>query len=89
MSTSVDLKTQLGLIHESEVAAFRGLKIISLRNERARGKGPPYQRIGKKVFYPFDELKRFMAASTVKPTAKSTLIDGNRQRSPRTELAAP
>jgi hypothetical protein len=78
--SAVDLKTQLGLAEESDVAALRGMSIPSLRNERARGKGPPYQRIGRKVFYPIDELRSHLAAATVAPSKSPTLIDGTTPR---------
>jgi hypothetical protein len=75
-----DLKTKLGLIEESEVAAMRDMTIPSLRNERAKGKGPPYQRIGRKVFYPLDKLRAHLAAATITPSCAPSLIDGDRKR---------
>jgi hypothetical protein len=79
MSTA-DLKITLGLIEEAEVAALLHMTLPSLRNQRARNQGPPYQRIGRKVFYPLDQLKKYLAASTVTPAKAATLIDGNRRR---------
>jgi hypothetical protein len=78
--SAVDLKTQLGLIEESDVAALRDMTIASLRNERAKGKGPPYQRIGRKVFYPLDKLRAHLAAATITPSRAPSLIDGDRKR---------
>lgn len=74
----VDLKAHLELAEESDVAAFRRMTIASLRNERAKGAGPPYQRIGRKVFYPLDKLRAYLAAATVTPSKRRTLIDGKR-----------
>jgi hypothetical protein len=85
--SAVDLKTHLGLAEESDVAALRGMSIPSLRNERAKGKGPPYQRIGRKVFYPLDKLRAHLAAATVTPSRAPSLIDGNRKRPARPEGA--
>jgi hypothetical protein len=85
---AADLKSQLGLIEESEVAALRGMGLGSLRNERAKGKGPPYQRIGRKVFYPLEKLRAYLAASTVTPKRAPSLIDGNPKRRARSEAAA-
>lgn len=75
-----DLKTKLGLIAESDVAALRDMTVASLRNERAKGKGPPYQRIGRKVFYPLDKLRAHLAAATITPNRAPSLIDGDRKR---------
>jgi hypothetical protein len=83
--SAVDLKAQLGLLEESDVAALRSMSIPSLRNERAKGKGPPYQRIGRKVFYPLDRLRAHLAAATVTPGRAPSLIDGNRKCRARPE----
>lgn len=74
----VDLKAHLRLAAESDVAELRDMNIASLRNERARGLGPPYQRIGRKVFYPIDKLREYLAAATVTPSKRRTLIDGGK-----------
>jgi hypothetical protein len=76
----IDIKKELRLLDEADVAAFRDMSIPALRNERARGLGPPFQRIGRRVFYPLERLKDFLAASTVTPTRPRSLIDGNRKR---------
>jgi len=71
----------LGLVDEVEVAELREMTVPSLRNERTRGLGPPYQRIGRKVFYPLPELRKFLAASTVVPAGPAaTLISGLKRR---------
>jgi hypothetical protein len=88
MTAQPKLKTELGLIDESEVAAWRDVDIAALRNERAKGKGPPYIRIGRKVFYPLDKLRAYLKAATVTPKRAPTLLDGNGKRRPRSEVAA-
>lgn len=75
-----DLQKRLDLVDESEFALLRGVKVSALRNERSQGKGPPFRRSGRKVFYPFAGIKAFMEASTVRPAAAPTLINGNRRR---------
>ena len=77
----VDLKSQLGLAEEADVATLLNMTLPSLRNQRAKGKGPPYQRVGRKVFYPLDKLRKYLAASTVEPKRAPTLIDGVRKES--------
>jgi hypothetical protein len=86
----MDLKNTLGLLEEAEVAALLHMTLPSLRNQRARVpyKGPPYQRMGRKVFYPLDQLKKYLAASTVTPSRARTLIDGNGKRGARSGAAA-
>jgi hypothetical protein len=85
-----DLQSQLGLVAEAEVAALQRMTMASLRNQRAREPytGPPYQRIGKRIFYPLSELKKYLSASTVTPSRARTLIDGNGKRRGRSGAAA-
>jgi hypothetical protein len=87
--SSVDLKSTLGVAEETDVAALLHMTLPSLRNQRARGMGPPYTRIGRKVFYPIDKLRKYLAQSTVTPGRAPTLIDGSgKRRSRRTEGTA-
>lgn len=76
MSTATELKNQLGLLEEAEVAALLNMTLPSLRNQRARNQGPPYIRISRKVFYPLDKLRAHLAAATVTPRRTPSLIDG-------------
>jgi hypothetical protein len=76
----VDLKTRLEVAEESDVAALLNMTLPSLRNQRAKGSGPPYQRIGRKVFYPIKSLRKYLEASTVTPKRAPTLIDRARKR---------
>jgi hypothetical protein len=88
MTTASELKAQLGLLDESEVCALINMTLPSLRNQRFRMQGPPFTRIGRKVFYPLDKLRAYIAAQTVMPSKPPTLIDGKRKRRSRTEGAA-
>jgi hypothetical protein len=72
----VDLKTELGLRSEAEVAKLRGIQISRLRNERSRGEGPPFTKIGNAIFYPISELRDYMKKKTVTPQRAPTMIDG-------------
>jgi hypothetical protein len=73
------LRIELGLIPEADLAVFRDIELPALRNERARGEGPPYVKLGRAVFYPIEGLRKYAAAQTVIPTqAGATLIDGGR-----------
>lgn len=86
----MDLKITLGLIEETEYAALVNMTLGSVRNQRAQKpyKGPPFQKVGRKVFYPLDQLKKYLAASTVTPSRSRTLIDGNGKRRARSGAAA-
>lgn len=79
MQPDQDLKARLQLADEAEVAQLRNMKLGSLRNERSKGLGPPYQKFGKRIFYPIADLQKFLAESTVKPNSARTLIDGKRR----------
>jgi hypothetical protein len=71
------LKIELGLIPEEDFAALRKIDLPALRNERSKGEGPPWTRLGKAVFYPVAGLRKFAEAQTVTPSKKpSTLVDG-------------
>ncbi len=88
MSTATELKAQLGLLDETEVCALLNMKLVSLRNQRHRDQGPPWTRIGVRVFYPIDKLRAYIAAQTVTPSRAPTLIDAKRKRRGSTESAA-
>jgi hypothetical protein len=81
------LKATLGVLEESEVAALLNLTLPSLRNRRARHEGPPFQKIGKKVFYPLDKLRAYLKAATVTPKRAPSLLDGNRKSKRRARSA--
>jgi hypothetical protein len=78
--SDIDLKTALGLVPEDDFAAFRGVQRTALANERARGEGPPFTKIGKAVFYPLKSLREYAAKQAVVPAKANTLIDGKRTK---------
>jgi predicted DNA-binding transcriptional regulator AlpA len=43
-----------------EAAARLGLSPITLEGWRVQGKGPRYLKIGRRVFYPENEIKAFL-----------------------------
>jgi hypothetical protein len=75
-----DLKSELGLAPEADFAELRKVKLSALRNERARGLGPPFVKIGKSVFYPIKGLREYMAKQAVVPSRAATLVDGRGKR---------
>lgn len=73
---SNNIVDELNLHPEAVVAQLRNVTRRTLANERSSGKGPPYVRLGRKIFYPKDGLKKFLAATTITPSRAPTLIDG-------------
>jgi hypothetical protein len=52
----------LGYLSEEQYASFRGVSLRSIRNERARRAGPPFIRVGRKVYYPVAAVRNWMAS---------------------------
>jgi hypothetical protein len=75
---------KLDLIPEVQFAQLRRCKVTALRNERSRGAGPPFVRLGRAVFYQQHDVLEYIRRHRVDPSKKSpTLIDGERRRSRR------
>jgi hypothetical protein len=78
--TSSDLVSQLGCVTEEDYVALSGKKLVSVRNERSLGLGPPHIKIGKRILYPLVELKKYLEAHTVRPESAPSLIHGTKRR---------
>jgi hypothetical protein len=63
-----------GYTDERQTAEELGLCLRTLRKWRARGEGPPYVKIGKKVHYPDDPRTAWLKSRVVQPV---------RERAPR------
>lgn len=74
------LDEQFGLIDEVDYAAFLKKTLPSLRNDRSAGKGPPYVKIGNKVWYRRADVLAFVSASLVQPRPAPTMINGRPAR---------
>ncbi len=61
-----DLKSQR-YITEQEVSALTGRAVQTLRNDRSKGCGFPYRKIGKSVRYYLPEVLSIMEANRVTP----------------------
>jgi hypothetical protein len=55
------------LLREAEAAARLRLSVHTLRMWRHLSQGPPYARLGSRVFYSEDALAAYVAANTVTP----------------------
>lgn len=47
-------------LKEKQVAELTGRALSTLRNERALRRGIPYSKIGKSIFYCYDDVIAFM-----------------------------
>jgi hypothetical protein len=56
-----------GLIPESEMAEERDLTTRALREERRRRRGPPFIKIGRRVFYPIEGWHAWLRARVQQP----------------------
>lgn len=52
---------------EKEVASLMVYKVQTLRNQRFRGEGPPYSKIGRSVRYKISDVIDFMESRKVIP----------------------
>ena len=53
-------------LNETEVSKITGRALSTLRNERFRGEGIPYIKVGRSVRYSLEDLVRFMESRKVK-----------------------
>jgi hypothetical protein len=75
-----DLAAELDLVTEEAVAVLRDVTIPALRNERSKGIGPPFVRLGREVYYLKSGLIALVRASTIMPRETATLVDGKHRR---------
>jgi hypothetical protein len=65
MTATVDERGALLL--PREVAELRRKTVNALAVERWRGQGPPYVKLGGRVFYRADDVAAYIAAHTITP----------------------
>jgi hypothetical protein len=58
------------ILSTEQYAELTRRKPQSIRRERMRGDGPPYFRIGRRVFYRCIDIERFFESRTVNNTAE-------------------
>lgn len=61
----VEAVEQLALT-PTEAARAIGVTVGTLNNWRNRHQGPKFARLGTRVVYPVDELRRYLASNTVR-----------------------
>ena len=53
-------------LNEVKVSKITGLALSTLRNNRFKGQGIPYIKVGRSVRYSLDDVVRFMESRKVK-----------------------
>ena len=61
---------QVKYISEVEVSKITGRALSTLRNERSRGKGIPYIKVGRSVRYNFNDVIDFMESCKIRTKPK-------------------
>ena len=56
-----------GYLHETDLARLRGVTDRALRAERARGEGPPYVKLNRRVFYPEQDFRDWLRSQVRRP----------------------
>jgi len=71
-------------VEDEELCKIGDITAETSANRRSKGDSPPYFRLGKKVYYPADTLRDWLAArlKNAKPSAP-TLVTGSRSRARR------
>jgi len=66
------------LLNERQATKVLGVAVQTLRNWRCLRVGPPYVKIGRRVFYLMDDLKHYVNAHRIIPrgTAEPEVRDG-------------
>lgn len=85
---NTDIASTLGLVSEEQYAKLRNIQLGQVRNERSAGRGPAYVKLGKRVMYPLEAVRRYICENTITPTSAATLIDGTPRRGRRDSAAA-
>jgi len=80
---TTSLADEFGLVSEAEYAALRGVTIPALRNERSRGKGPKFTKLGKAVMYFRASIREEIDARTVTPQRPPLLTQLSQPRRPK------
>ena len=63
------MDTRPAYITEVQVSQITGRALSTLRNERARGKGIPYIKVGRSVRYSLEDVIEYMESRKIKTTA--------------------
>lgn len=79
-----DISREFDLLSEAEYANLTGRKIQAVRNERAKGRGPAFVRLGRTVKYRRSDVSAWIASRLVDPgNTVPTLVHGIHRRGSR------
>lgn len=56
-------------LSEVEYASMRGCSIPTARRDRREGRGPPFVRLGRRIFYRAADVATFMASRVQRSTS--------------------
>jgi hypothetical protein len=59
------------LLTPKETAVLRRTTTGHLANDRSRGLGPPYVKLGGRIFYPAAQLREYITAHIVDPKRRA------------------
>ncbi len=63
------------LITDDEYAAMRGVHVRTVQRERAMRQGPPFIKLGKKIFYRPDAIEAWLLSKEqAQPRAKAAKV---------------
>lgn len=58
-----------GRMNNAQAASYLGISKATLNGWRTRRKGPPYLKLGERVFYRREDLDEFISASLIHPSS--------------------
>ena len=62
-----DANILAGYMSDKDLAKVRKMSERTLRLERQRGDGPPFAKIGSRIFYPIDDFRAWLASRVRRP----------------------
>ena len=60
------MKHQIQYINENQVSKITGMALSTLRNNRSKGQGIPYIKVGRSVRYGLQDVIEFMESHKIK-----------------------
>lgn len=57
------IAAELNTYTEAEVAEFLGIETLTLRNQRSRGQGPPFLKLGATVLYGAKDFRAWVESN--------------------------
>jgi predicted DNA-binding transcriptional regulator AlpA len=77
------------LLHTQQLAEYLHNKMSTLESWRSAGCGPPYLKIGRRVFYRLADVDAWLESRRIVPQERSTGKRLKAVQAPQTAVAAP